>query len=61
MNNYNILLLWRNKKKCKYFSTGAIVQYLIRPAHRFSKLLGTLICGKMCIYLLRIHYKKGLI
>ena len=23
----------------------------------FSKLLGTLICGKIC-YLLRIHYKK---
>ena len=26
-------------------------------ALRFSKLLGTLICGKICIYLLRIHYK----
>ena len=25
----------------------------------FSKLLGTLIYGKICIYLLRIHYKKG--
>ena len=25
----------------------------------FSKLLGTLICGKICIYLLRIHYKKN--
>ena len=25
----------------------------------FSKLLGTLSCGKICIYLLRIHYKKG--
>ena len=24
----------------------------------FSKVLGTLICGKICIYLLRIHYKK---
>ena len=24
----------------------------------FSKLLGTLICGKICIYLLRIYYKK---
>ena len=24
----------------------------------FSKLLRTLICGKICIYLLRIHYKK---
>ena len=23
-----------------------------------SKLLGTLICGKICIYLLRIHYRK---
>ena len=25
----------------------------------FSKLLETLICGKICIYLLRICYKKG--
>ena len=25
----------------------------------FSKLLGTLICSKICIYLLRIHYKKN--
>ena len=24
----------------------------------FSNLLGTLICGKICIYLLRIHNKK---
>ena len=24
----------------------------------FSKLLGTLSCGKICIYLLWIHYKK---
>ena len=37
--------------------------YRIRPNYRtvhlgFSKLLGTLICGKICIYLLRIHYKK---
>ena len=24
----------------------------------FSKLLGTFSCGKMCIYLLRVHYKK---
>ena len=35
----------------------------IRPNYHtvhlaFSKLLGTLICGKICIYLLRIHYKK---
>ena len=39
------------------------LNYRIRPNYRivrlgFSKLLGTLICGKMCIYLLRIHYKK---
>ena len=38
-------------------------KYRIRPNYRtvrlgFSKLLGTLICGKICIYLLRIHYKK---
>ena len=37
--------------------------YRIRPNYRtvrlgFSKLLGTLSCGKICIYLLRIHYKK---
>ena len=39
------------------------VCYRIRPNYRtvrfgFSKLLGTLICGKICIYLLRIHYEK---
>ena len=37
--------------------------YRIRPKYRtvrlgFSKLLGTLSGGKICIYLLRIHYKK---
>ena len=37
--------------------------YRIRPNYRtvrsgFSKLLGTLSCDKICIYLLRIHYKK---
>ena len=37
--------------------------YRIRPNYRtvhlsFSKLLGTLICGKICINLLRIPYKK---
>ena len=37
--------------------------YHIRPNYRtvrlgFSKLLGTLICGKICIFLLRIHNKK---
>ena len=37
--------------------------YRIRPNYctvrlGFSKLLGTLSCGKICIYLLRIHYKK---
>ena len=41
----------------EYFS------YRIWPNYRtvrlgFSKLLGALICGKICIYLLRIHYKK---
>ena len=40
-----------------------IISYRIRPNYRtvrsgFSKLLRTLICGKICIYLLRIHYKK---
>ena len=38
-------------------------RYRIRPNYRtvrlgFSKLLGTLSCGKICIYLLRLHYKK---
>ena len=37
--------------------------YHIRTNYRtvhlgFSKLLGTLSCGKICIFLLRIHYKK---
>ena len=37
--------------------------YHIQPNYRtvrlgISKLLGTLICGKICIYLPRIHYKK---
>ena len=37
--------------------------YHIRPNYRtvhlgISKLLGTLICGKICIYLPRIRYKK---
>ena len=40
-----------------------ITVYRIRPNYRtvrlsFSKLLGTLTCDKICIYLLRIHYKK---
>ena len=39
------------------------VSYRIRPNYRtvhlgFSKLQDTLICGQICIYLLRIHYKK---
>ena len=37
--------------------------YRIRPNYRtvrlgFSNLQDTLICGQICIYLLRIHYKK---
>ena len=43
--------------------SAKILAYRIRPNYHtvhlgFSKLLGTLICGKICIYLLRIHYKK---
>ena len=39
------------------------MNYRIRLNYRtvrlgFSKLLGTLSCGKICIYLLRVHYKK---
>ena len=41
----------------------AFLSYRIRPNYHtvclgFSKLLGTLSCGKICTYLLRIHYKK---
>ena len=37
--------------------------YRIQPNYRTvrlgsSKLMGTLSCGKICIYLLRIHYEK---
>ena len=55
-----------------YFSTKTYMQdthkkhitYRIRPNYRtvrlcFSKLLGTLSCGKIYIYLLRVHYKKS--
>ena len=39
-------------------------RYRIRPNYRtvrlgFSELLGTLSCGKIWIYLLRVHYKKS--
>ena len=42
---------------------GVIRNYRIRPNYRtvrlgFSKLLRTLICGKICIILVRIHYLK---
>ena len=41
----------------------SVLKYRIRPNYHtaclgFSKLLGTLSCGKICIYLLRKHYKK---
>ena len=44
-------------------TTCFLGKYRIRPNYRtvrsgFSILLRTLICGKICIYLLRIHYKK---
>ena len=51
-------------RKCLSFLFPCFVlKYRIRPNYRtvrlgFSKLLGTLSCGKICIYLLRIHYKK---
>ena len=43
--------------------TVVIWKYCIRPNYRtvrlgFSNLQDTLICGQICIYLLRIHYKK---
>ena len=39
------------------------MKYRIRPNYHtvrlgFSNLQDTLICGQICIYLLRIHYKK---
>ena len=51
------------KVLCKNCFLNAPHQYHIRPNYctvriDFSKLLGTHICGKICIYLLRIHYKK---
>ena len=54
LGNYNKYL------QCRFSKNK---MYCIRPNYRtvhlgFSKLLGTLICGKICIYLLRIHYKK---
>ena len=49
------------RKPLLYFRRS--LAYRIRPNYRtvrlgFSKLLGTLICGKICIYLLRKHNKK---
>ena len=45
------------------FLWSCFLKYRIKPNNRtvhlgFSKLLGTLICGKICIYLLRVHLKK---
>ena len=51
-------------KACCFHSTKwDLLIYRIRPNYRtvclgFSKLQDTLICGQICIYLLRIHYKK---
>ena len=50
-----------NKISLKYLHCTA--EYHIQPNYRtvhlgFSKLLRTLSGGKICIYLLRIHYKK---
>ena len=56
--------LWRNKiLQVRLTFPVDMPKYRIRPSYRtvrlgFSKLLGTLSCGKICIYLLRIHYKK---
>ena len=46
-----------------FFLLLRIQNYHIRPNYRtvrlgFSKLMGTLSCGKICIYLLRVHLKK---
>ena len=46
-----------------FFFFSTMWMYLIQPNYRtvrlgFSKLLGTLICDKLCTYLLRIHYSK---
>ena len=49
--------------KCQVFVLTFAQYYRIRPNYRtvrlgFSYLQDTLICGQICIYLLRIHYKK---
>ena len=54
MHNFFFFFLINIKKK---------MIYRIRPNYRtvrlgFSNLQDTLICGQICIYLLRIHYKK---
>ena len=48
---------------CQVFCSQENSIYRIRPNYRtvrlgFSNLQDTLICGQICIYLLRIHYKK---
>ena len=61
LHNYAVVV-WRHKITC-YFRTKKKIYYRIRPNYHtvrfgFSNLQDTLICGQICIYLLRIHYKK---
>ena len=46
-----------------FITCNCIMTYRIRPNYRtvrlgISNLQETLICGQICIYLLRLHYKK---
>ena len=48
--------------ECGRASKNLYYKYRIRPNYRTVRLgfsnLDTLICGQICIYLLRLHYKK---
>ena len=53
----------RIKESCRSYSGYCVFKYHIRPNYHtvrlgFSNLQDTLICGQICIYLLRLHYKK---
>ena len=67
MHTLSFITPWVNSTDMAPHVKGIIenYSYRIRPNYHtvhlgFSKLLGTLICGKICFYLLRIHYKKDM-
>ena len=54
---------WTGRHGFSFCIHYSLMTYRIQPNYctvrlGISKLLGTLICGKICIYLPRIHYKK---